>query len=194
MTQTTTMQQPLAATRLRRGAAVLTALCAFGIALYQVLTPGPPGNTYGSLNDWTRDLVFLAYLLSSIFATAACVRDDLAPRASAWLIGVGYALITVGVAIGVVLQHSPDWFMVLGGPGQLLGAAGFLTWAVVGRRRGLLPLWASLLCGIGGVLAILLAEFGTSVLIGAFWLVMAFPERAGVAADRAVSSGPRRGR
>lgn len=90
------------------------------------------------------------------------------------LIGTGYGAIIVGVAAGMALREDPDWFFVLGGPGNLLAIGGFLTWAVWGRRRRVLPLFAALLCGVGGTVAVLFSEFGTSVLIGAFFLWLAF--------------------
>jgi hypothetical protein len=79
----------------------------------------------------------------------------------------------VGVVSGLVLREDPDWFFLIGGPGNLLAGIGFVTLAVTGWRRDVLPAWASLLCAVGGLVAVLLSEFGTSVLIGAFWLYVA---------------------
>jgi hypothetical protein len=76
----------------------------------------------------------------------------------------------------MLLRDDPDWFFVLGGPGNLLAAAGFVTWAIWSRRRRVLPLFAALLCGVGGVVAVLFSELGTSVLIGAFFLWLAFSD------------------
>lgn len=85
----------------------------------------------------------------------------------------GYSLITAGVMIGLALREDPDWFFLLGGPGLLLSSAGFIIFAISARRRKILPLWAAVLLGVGGVLALFLAEIGTSVLIGSFWLYIA---------------------
>jgi hypothetical protein len=149
--------------------ASVAALTAAGIAAYQALTPGSPGATFGSLNDWARDLLFLGYLVASVLAVRASRRAGLAPRAASLLITFGYGAIAVGVSAGLVLQEDPDWFMVLGGPGNLAALAGFVTWAIWGVRTRTLPAWAALLCGVGGLVAVLFAEFGTSILIASFW-------------------------
>jgi hypothetical protein len=142
-------------------------------AIFQVAMPGSPDATFGSWSDWTRDILLLAYLLGSIGGVVVAHRHGLAPRAAVWLVGVGYGAIVVGVAIGLLLQRDPDWFMLLGGPGNLLAVAGFATWAVVGHRRRIMPVWAALWCGIGGVVAVFLSELGSSVIIGAFWIYLA---------------------
>ena len=106
-------------------------------------------------------------------AVLASWRAGVAPRLAASCISIGYGLLGMGVLAGLLLQEDPDWFFLLGGPGNLLGLISFGVFAVVGWRRSALPLWAAVLCGVGGLVAIVLAEFGTSVLIGSFWLYMA---------------------
>lgn len=157
--------------------AVLAGLTAIGLAAYQVLTPGAPGATFGSLEDWLRDLGFLAYLLASIAAIHLARAAGRAQAATAWLVGVGYGLVAIGAAAGLALQDDPDWFFLLAGPGLLLSTAGFVVWTVVAIRRRLLPVWAALWCCLGGLVAIVGSEAGTSVLIGTFWLWYAATRR-----------------
>ncbi|HYG94447.1 MAG TPA: hypothetical protein VD859_12760, partial [Nocardioides sp.] len=160
-------------------AAFATGLAAVGMAAYHLLTPGSPAATFGSPEDWLRDLLFLGYLVASVAAVAAARRSSLASRAAALLVGAGYGLIAVGVVAGLVLQEDPDWFFVLGGPGLLLSAAGFVTWAVAAGRGRRLPWWAALWCGVGGLVAVFGAELGTSLLIGLFWLWLGATGRDG---------------
>jgi hypothetical protein len=154
-------------------APALAGTAAIAMAIYQVARPGTPSATYDGLLDWLRELIFLLYLLGSIAAMTRALRSGLATRWPAALVRGGYALIAIGVTAGMILQEDPDWFFVLGGPGQLAGIVGFVWFAVSGYRRRLLPPWAALLAGVGGVTAILMSELGTSVLIGAFWLWLA---------------------
>jgi hypothetical protein len=154
----------------RRPLAAATGLTAIGLAVYHLVTPGSPQATFGSFSDWLRDLLFLGYLVLSVAAISAAHRTRVAPRAAFLLVTAGYGLIALGVAAGLVLQEDPSWFFVLGGPGILLSVAGFLTWAVLGARRRMLPVWGAVWCAVGGMFAILGAEAGLSAVVGSFWL------------------------
>ena len=155
-------------------AAAIAGVAGIGMAIYQVATPGPPGSDFDSCDDFVlRDGLFLVYLLASIAAVTGAWRAGLATRVSARLVAVGYGLISVGVVASIALREDPDWFFALGGPGILLSAAGFVILAVSGVRRSRLPVWAALLAGVGGLVAIVMAELGTTVLVASFWLYVA---------------------
>ncbi len=158
------------AQRTQRVAALTTGGAAVVMAIYQVATPGAPTATYESWSDFLREFLMLAYLTGSIAAMWAAWRTGLASRSAFLLVTVGYALITVGVAIGLLLREDLEWFFVLAAPGLLLSGMGFLVFAVTAWRASALPRWAALLAGVGGFFAIVLAELGTTVLIGSFWL------------------------
>jgi hypothetical protein len=143
------------------------------MAIYQVATPGPPSATFDSALDWAREALFLTYLLASIGAFVLAARTGLATRWPAALVIGGYTLIAVGVVCGMVLRDDPDWFFILAGPGQLAATIGFIWFAVSGVRRQELPVLAATLAGVGGTVAIVMAELGASVLVGAFWLWIA---------------------
>lgn len=147
-------------------------VAAVGMAIYQVATPGTPEANFDTVADWVREVLFLTYLLASIAALGAAV-PDWAAALPARLVQGGYALIAVGAAIGMALREDPDWFFALAGPGLLLSTIGFVWLAVSAVRRRALPLWAGVLLGVGGAVAIVMSELGTSVLIGAFWLYAA---------------------
>jgi hypothetical protein len=76
----------------------------------------------------------------------------------------------IGVGAGLVLREDPEWFGVLGLPGNLLASIGFIVAALAGWRSRRIPGWAATLLGVGGFFAILAGEFGTTVLIGCYWL------------------------
>jgi hypothetical protein len=157
------------ASRVATGVAGAAALM---MAVYQVASPGTPEATFDSALDWARELIFLGYLCSAVVATVLAARRGTAPRSAARLITFGYGAVAVGVAAGMAMREDPDWFMLLGGPGNLLAMAGFVTWAVWGHRTRVLPPAVALLCGVGGVVAVLGAELGTSVLISGFWFYL----------------------
>ena len=70
------------------------------------------------------------------------------------------------------MPSGPEWFFVLAGPGILASVVGFVWWAVTAGRRGQFPRWLAVLLAVGGLTAIVGAELGTTVLIGAFWLAL----------------------
>lgn len=153
--------------------AAVAGLAAVATAVYQVATPGPPQATFETLTDWLREVLFTTYLAASIGTVVLARRHRLLPGATMWLVGLGYGAILGGVLYAVVTRDDPDWFFLLAGPGNLAAIVGFVVWSVWGRRTGVLPIWASVLCGVGGTVAVLLAELGTSVLVGSFLLYLA---------------------
>ena len=173
----TTLNDPRTRSSTGRFVAAAAGASALLMAVYQVATPGRPSPGFDSVVDWTRELLFLAFLVLSVTATWFAASRGVAPRASVWLVGLGYGALALGVGAGMLLREDPEWFMVLGGPGNLLGIAGFVTWAIWAHRRRVLPLAAVLLCGAGGVLAILGSEFGSSVLIAGFWFYLSQNDR-----------------
>ncbi len=154
-------------------AAITAASGAIGMALYQVLTPGPPEASYDSVTDLLREGLFLLYVIGSSLAMLAGRRRGLFAGRGPALVAVGYSMLAVGVIAGLVMQADPEWFAILGIPGNLLAGIGFVMTAVAGRRARRLPIWAALLLGVGGFVAILMAELGLTVLIGCFWLWVA---------------------
>lgn len=163
--------------------AAVAGVCAVGLAIYHVATPGLPGGAvYVSFADYFREVGFLLFLVATIAAVVGMPAAGITNRLGTRLVAGGYSLIAAGVAIGLVVRQELDWFFVLAGPGLLLSTVGFIVLAVGIWRRSSLPRWAAVLAGVGGALAIIMTEFGTGVLIGAFWLFVA----------ASASEGPRR--
>lgn len=160
-----------------RALAATTGVLAIALAIMTVAIFRPvdqdPDDLYADPWSYVKDLSFLGYLVGSIAAVEVARRRDVVRAAPARLVQTGYALITVGVVAGLMLGYDPGWFFILAGPGLLASAVGFLWWAVQAYRRHVLPTWAAVLLGVGGTTAIALGEFGTSILIGSFWLYLA---------------------
>jgi hypothetical protein len=164
-------------------------LSAIAMALTQVLTPGPPTADYESASGLAREGLTLVLLLFSVAAVLVSRRLGDLPGRGPLLVAVGYGLLVVGVAAGLALQEDPEWFAVLGLPGNLLASIGFIVAALAGWRSRRIPGWAALLLGVGGFVAILGAELGTTVLVGCYWLWYARWMHREVT-DAAVATGP----
>ena len=157
-----------------KAAAILAATCAIGLALYHALSTSKPAADYETLAGNAREVAFFAYLVGSIAALYFARHLQFAATRPARLICVGYSHVAFGVAAGFVLRDDPDWFVVVGIPGNLLAVVGWIALGVTSTKRHLLPRWLAVLGAVGGVFAVLFAEFGSGVLIGSFWLYLAF--------------------
>ena len=181
---------PLLGSRGRTLAAAVGAL-AIGLAVLVVAVFPPsdqnPDDLYADPWAYARDIGLLAYLLATVAAVEVVRRRRLGPGVATRLIQVGYLLVAVGVVAGLLLGYDPDWFFVLAGPGILASAVGFVWWAIHAGRHRTFPVWAAVLLGVGGLTALALAELGTQVLIGSFWLYLASRP-----ADTAVGTDGRR--
>jgi len=155
---------------LQTAAPIGAGISAIAMALTQVLTPGPPAADYETLSGIAREGLMLAFLGFSIAAVLVSRRLGDLPGKGPLVVAVGYGLLVVGVAAGLALREDPEWFAVLGLPGNLLASIGFIVAALAGWRVRRIPGWAAMLLGVGGFVAILGSEFGTTVLIGCYWL------------------------
>ncbi len=161
---------PPRTTALQSAVPLAAGLAAIAMALTLVLTPGPPTADYETAAGLAHEALMLLYLSLSMAAVLVSRRLGDLPGWGPLLVTVGYGLLVVGVGAGLALREDPEWFAVLGLPGNLLASIGFIVAALAGWRSRRIPGWAALLLGVGGFLAILAAEFGTTVLIGCYWL------------------------
>jgi hypothetical protein len=165
-----TTAAPPRATAIQSAAPIAAGLAAITMALTLVLTPGSPAADYETAAGLAHEALTLLYLSLSIAAVLVSRALGDLPGKGPLLVAVGYGLLVVGVGAGLALREDPEWFAILGLPGNLLASIGFIVAALAGWRSRRIPGWAALLLGVGGFIAILAAEFGTTVLIGCYWL------------------------
>ena len=177
MTDTVRGPRVLVPSRGWRAAAGLAAVCVSALAIYSALSTAPPSADYDTFGGNLREVAFLVYLVAAAAAMGSIDRRRVGVRRSAALIAVGYTIVAVGVAAGLVAREDPDWFPVLGVPGNLLAIVGWVMFGVLAVRTRILATWAGVLAAVGGVFAVLFADFGSGVLIGAFWLYLALDRR-----------------
>lgn len=120
--------------------------------------------------DYVSDGTFTVALVCTAVAIIGLKIAGVAPRPAALLVAGGYLLIAVGVIAGLVLGRSPDWFVVVGLPGNLLAIIGMVWLGVAIIRRHTLPVWAGVLAILAGLFAVVMSELGTSIFAAGFWL------------------------
>lgn len=120
--------------------------------------------------DYVNDATFTVALVCTAVAVVGLKFVGIAPRPAALLVAGGYLLIAVGVVAGLALGHSPDWFVVVGLPGNLLAIVGMIWLGIAIIRRRTLPVWAGVLAILAGLFAVVMSELGTSAITGVFWL------------------------
>jgi hypothetical protein len=86
------------------------------------------------------------------------------PTAAVVLASVGQILVGIGVAAGLVTRSSQDWLVLVGLPGDLLAAIGYLLLAVwAWHRRRCRGGWPQLSGSIAVPVGIGVAEFGRCI-------------------------------
>lgn len=153
-------------------AAILGGLGWLVIGVVQATNPTFDG-VLNSPIDYVNDGTFAVSLICTAAAVIGVHLAGIAPRPAALLVATGYLLVAVGVIPALVLGYSPDWFVVVGLPGNLLAIIGMVWLGVAIIRRHTLPVWAGVLAILGGLFAVATAEIGTSVIAGIFWLYIA---------------------
>lgn len=157
----------------RRAAAWIASATAGALALMLVLRDGPSKPDFSEPLQYVQDSLFLAYLVAAGAALLLAAGAGLVARTAARLVAVGYGLLVIGVAAGMALREDPEWFAVIGGPGNLLAGIGFIVLAVAAVRRGTLPVPLAVFGGIAGFFAILFSELGSGLLVAIFFALLA---------------------
>lgn len=122
--------------------------------------------------DYVNDSTFTLALITSAIAGNALHLIGRPRVVPVRLMQLGYVLVAVGVGVGLALGHSPSWFAAVGVPGNLLAIVGMVWLGIHGLARRSLPWWLAGLAIPTGLLTVLFAEFGTSLLAAGFWLLV----------------------
>lgn len=154
-------------------AAWAAAATAGALAVLLVMRNRPPEPDFDDPMQYVQDGMFVTYLVAAAAALVLAARAGLVARTAARLVAVGYGMLVVGVLAGMALQEDPEWFAVLGGPGNLIAGIGFVVLAVAAVRRRTLPVPLAVLGGVGGLFAVLFSELGSGVLVAAFFAGLA---------------------
>lgn len=162
----------LPSARAAAAAAALAAAAFLVNAGIQAASPSFDPQISGT-RDWVNEVTFTIAITGALVGVLGLARGGIIERRPAFVAGLGFALLLIGLLPEYATGESPDWFAAVGVPGNLLCLAG-LGWAAVGAWTArtvprlavpLMPL--SVLVGVG------LAEFGGSVVAAAWWAVAA---------------------
>jgi hypothetical protein len=168
MSNTITTTRTRTATPVAAAATLLAALAYLVLSGIQIMNPAFDDYLTKPI-DYLNDGSFFVGLTASMAGVWALVHVVSAPRGAAALTIAGQALVAVGVGFGLATGQSPDWFGVVGLPGNLLAWAGMIWLAVWAWRSRGLPRWTVPLLALAVPLGVGVAEYGFTVVTGALW-------------------------
>jgi hypothetical protein len=119
--------------------------------------------------DWVNEVTFTHFITASMVAMWGMVREQIASRVGGMVFISGQGLLLAGMLPGFALGYSPDWFVVVGLPGNLLALIGMTLIAVYSWRRRTLPRVIAVLLPLSVLIGIGVAEFGGGVVIAIVW-------------------------
>lgn len=163
-----------------RRAAATVAAAAYGALAVTLLWKGVGEGHYDRPSEYVVGWLFVVALVG------VAVAVGLFDRASTWgvrLVVVGSLLVALGTAYGNVTGEDPDWFVVFGGPGNLLAFLGCILIARALWPRGGAPRVLAVLLVLYVPASLVLAEIGGGFVAAVTWLLVA--ARYGVAPSAA---------
>jgi hypothetical protein len=119
--------------------------------------------------DWVNEVTFTLFIAASMVAMWGMVREQIASRVGGMVFIAGQGLLLAGMLPGFALGYSPDWFVVVGLPGNLLALIGMTLIAVYSWRRRTLPRVIAVLLPLSVLIGIGAAEFGGGIVIAIVW-------------------------
>ncbi|HEX6301492.1 MAG TPA: hypothetical protein VF148_13590 [Acidimicrobiia bacterium] len=139
--------------------AVLAALVSMGL---QLTNPRFDSELTTAV-DWAKEISLTLFIGATIVAMLGLVSYRVVPRVGGSAFLVGQSLILVGLLAGLLLGHAPDWFFVVGGPGNLLAFIGMMVVAVYAWRHRTLPRVIAVLMPLSVLFGVGVAEFGGGI-------------------------------
>lgn len=161
-------------------AAAAVASAAFLVLAGVHLTHGTFDDQLTSTVDYVNDASFTAALLGcAIAALGLARRAGLGPKMTLAVVG-GPSLVAVGVGVGLALGHSPSWFMLAGGPGNIAWLVGLIGLSRTLRRSDAreLPGWVVRTLPLTPIAGVLFGEFGGTLLPALLWAMVARADQA----------------
>ena len=147
---------------------MLAALCYLVLTGIQVTNPAFD-DELTTVVDYVNDGSFLAAMVLSVICLVGARGRLRWPATPVILAGVGQSLVSLGVAAGLVTGTSPDWFALVGLPGNLLAFVGYLWLGVWAWRHRAVPRWAAALLWFAIPVGVGVAEFGGSIVLALAW-------------------------
>ena len=151
------------------GVTALLAAVAYLVLAGIQLTNPPFDGTLTSPIDYANDASFMAGMLFTIATLIGLRKHCGASKGAVIIATVGLAMVSAGVSVALVTGSDPEWFVVLGLPGNLLAWAGHIWLGVWAWRRRALPRWVAALLFVVVPVTLLLADLGGGILAGMLW-------------------------
>lgn len=153
--------------------AIAAGLSGLALAVIQ-LTSGPFDGNYERTADYLNDFALVGLLAFAIGGELGLRRSQ---GSAPWAIRTaiaGQCLLIIGISIGIALGDDPDWFFVIGGPGQLLWLTGTIGLGVQIWRTGVYPRWTAAGIALSVPFGIIGSEIGLTAVVGVTWLFLGF--------------------
>lgn len=151
--------------------AIAAGLSGLLLAVIQ-LTSGPFEGHYVRTVEYFNDFALIGLLG---FAAGGEIAVRRTQGGSPWAIRtaiVGQCLLVFGISVGIALAEDPDWFFVIGAPGQLLWLTGTVGLGVQIWKARVFPRWTAVGVALTVPFGIIGAEFGLTAVVGATWLFL----------------------
>jgi hypothetical protein len=154
--------------RLDVAAAAVATVSALVLTVIQVTNP-TFDSEFTNAVDWANEIGATLMVAAAVLAMWGMINQRIAPRAGGLIFIAGWVLLLIGLLPGFVLGYSPDWFVVVGLPGNLLALIGMTMVAVHAWRHRTLPRVIAVLLPLSILIGVGAAEFGGTIVTAIVW-------------------------
>jgi hypothetical protein len=154
--------------RLYVAAAAIAAVAALVNTVIQITNPTFDAEFTNAV-DWANEISGTLMIAAALVAMWGMIQEGIAPRVGGLVFILGWSLLLLGFLPGFVLGHSPDWFVILGLPGNMLALIGMTMCAVYSWRSRTLPRVIAALLPLSVLIGVGVAEFGGSIVLVIIW-------------------------
>jgi hypothetical protein len=153
-------------------AAAIAAAAALVNTVIQVTNP-TFDSEFTTAVDWANEISATLMVAAALVAMWGLITEGIAPRVGGRIFMVGWGLLLIGLLPGFALGHSPEWFVVVGLPGNLLALVGMTMCAVYSWQHRTLPRPIAVLLPLSVLVGVGVAEWGGSIVIVIVWAAIA---------------------